>query len=208
MVFDTDITQVFETLSYTSIFVWFLIYNFLFFVPIPPEIILVTVGYIASLGYINIFIVAMLIIVTSWTSSLILYFLTLRGSKVVQKIVQKPIGQRIFLKLQKRFEQKTLTTLIIFAFIPSVRFFRPIIAGSLKIRWEKFLIYSLLSISIFSAIFLFLGYFFHQGIAEVFGKLTILEHAIFYPTLIALTLVVIRTIRKHLISSKQVVNRG
>jgi len=203
MLINTNITQVFGTLSYAGLFVWLVIYNLLFFAPLPPaEIILVTVGYIGSLGHIDPVIAGIIIIFTSGLSDNAFFLLTLKDNKLVQKIVQKFGGQKIFLRFKSRMEKNPLRTLIILAFIPTVRFFGPIISGSVKIKWKKFFVYDSLSNIIFSTTYISLGYFFHRTIRRFVGELTIWEHLLFYPIMIIIALIITYLIRKHFLLKK------
>lgn len=193
----------FESLSYTGLFLWLVVYNLLFFLPLPPpEIILVTVGYIASLGRIDPFIAGFLIVLTSGLSDNTFFFLTLKGNQLVQKIIQKFGGQKIFLRFKSRMEKNPLRTLIILAYIPSVRFFGPILSGSVKIKWKKFFVYDSLSNIIFSTTYISLGYFFHRTIRRFVGELTIWEHLFFYPIMIIIALIITYLIRKHFLLKK------
>lgn len=196
----------FESLSYMGLFLWLVVYNLLFFLPLPPpEIILVTVGYIASLGQIDPFIAGFLIILTAGLSDNTFFLLTLKGNKSVQKIIQKFGGQKIFLRFKSRMEKNPLRTLIILAYIPSVRFFGPILSGSVKIKWKKFFVYDSLSNIIFSTTYISLGYLFHRTIRRFVGELTIWEHLLFYPIMIIIALIITYLIRKHFLFKKDIV---
>ena len=199
-----SITQLFETLSYTGLFVWLIVSNLLFFVPLPPaEIILVTVGYVSSLGHMDPYIAGTLIVLTSWISDLACFILTLRGDKLVEKIIHRD-GQKIFSRFKSMMGKNPLRTLLILAFIPGVRFFGPIISGTIKIDWKKYFLYDLIATIIFSAIYISLGYYFHRTIRRFLGELTIWEHAIFYPLIIIITLIIIYWIRKHYLTKKHI----
>jgi membrane protein DedA with SNARE-associated domain len=203
MAFDTNLTHVFETLSYAGLFLWLVMYNLLFFVPLPPpEIILVTVGYISSLGHINPFIAGGMIVLTFWLSDIAFYLLTLRGNKLAQKIIQKFGGQKTYLRFKTRMEKNPFRILILLTFIPTVRSLAPIISGSLKLSWKKFFLYTLLANSILSAAYISLGFVFHKTIIKLTGELTILEHIIFYPVLILIVAMIIILVRKHFIERK------
>ena len=204
MLIDTNITHLLRNISYVGLFVWLVIYNLLFFVPLPPaEIILVTVGYIGSLGHIDPFIAGILIVLTSWLSDIAFFILTLRGNRLVQKITQK-FDQKIFTRFQGIMAKNPLRTLLILAFIPGVRFFSPIISGTLKINWKKYFLYDLTATTIFSAIYISLGYYFHRTIRRFLGELTIYEHAIFYPLIIIITIIIAYWIRKYFLTKKHI----
>jgi membrane protein DedA with SNARE-associated domain len=199
----TSTTQLFESLSYTGLFLWLIVYNLLFFVPLPPpEIILLTVGYIASLGHIDPFIAGFLIVLTSGLSDNAFFLLALKGNKLVQKIIQKSGGQKILLRFKSRMEKNPLRTLILLAYIPSVRFFGPIISGTLKLNWKKFFVYDSFSNIIFSTTYISLGFFFHRTIRRFVGELTIWEHLLFYPIMIIIALIVTYLIRKQFLLKK------
>jgi membrane-associated protein len=202
MTINTNITQVFETLSYTGLFFWLVIYNLLFFVPLPPEeIILLTVGYIASLGHINPFMAGILVALTSLISDNVIFLLTSSGNKLVKKIIHK-FGERIFLRYKIKMEKNLPKTLITLAFIPKVRFFGPIISGSLNIKWKKFLIYDSLANAIYCTTYISLGYLFHNAIARLVKELKVWEHVIFYIIMVIISLIVIFLIRRYFIGKK------
>ena len=127
MIINNNLAQIFESFSYASLFLWLVLYNVLFFVPLPPEeTIVLTVGYVASLGYLNPFLGGLLIATTALLTDSGLFFLTTKGDKFINKIINK-FGEKIFSSYKNKMGKNIPRTLITLAFIPRLRFFGPII---------------------------------------------------------------------------------
>jgi membrane-associated protein len=198
MIINTNLTQIFETFSYAGLFLWLILYNTLFFIPLPPEeAIVLTVGYVASLGYINPFLGGLLIATTALLTDSGLFFLTKKGDKFINKIIKK-FGEKIFSNYKNKMGKNISRTIITLAFIPRLRFFGPIILASLNTKWKKFLIYDFLANIIFCTTYILIGYLFHSTITKLINELETWKHLTAYIILVSITLVIVFFIKQKL----------
>lgn len=198
MIIETNISQLFETISYTGIFLWFVLYNFLFFLPLPPpELVFITIGYLASIGDANIFVMALIILITKILVDNTFFLISTKEGKAVQKITSM-FGKNTFKKYQEQMIKNISKTFIILVFIPKVRLLGPVVSGSIKIKWRQFFVNNLLANATFIASYLFLGFFFHQFITETLQILKTWVSIVMYPVILIIGLLLAELIRKYL----------
>lgn len=189
-------TPIAANLSYTGIFIWFLIFNN--FIPILEELALMSIGYLSAFGVFNPLLAIFISIVSLSIVDNVVYFLTLSGSKhfkFIEKMMQHNVVRKYQMKMQKNFNK----TFILLTFIPKIRFFAPACSGAAKIRWKKFLLLDLSAMSLFVSFYFFLGFFFYQQLTRGFSYLQGLRHLIFaviIDTLFILSIFAARWIKK------------
>lgn len=171
-----DIAYYISHYSYVGIFLWFFLIDQL--TPIPEELVLVTVGYIVHTGLINPFFAGIAALLGLMLVDNIYFLLAYKSNKWTQKLKKKQRG-KVMNKFQEKLRKNQISTLFLIAFIPKVRFFGPIIAGLSKISHKRFFIVNMCASSIYVALYLTLGIFFHNTIEHVIHKLELQQHAVF-----------------------------
>jgi membrane protein DedA with SNARE-associated domain len=150
-----------RSLGYVGIFLFFITIDQL--TPIPEEVTLLSIGYLAAAGTFNPFIagaVAMLACVLVDTGY---FFLARSGNKFFQKLYKKT--HRPFMdKYKNNLHEHLPRTLIVLCFIPRMRMFGPIFCGLLKIKYKKFIIYDIIGIASFTALYVAIGTIFGHTI--------------------------------------------
>ncbi len=84
-----------------------------------------------------------------------------------------------------------LKTIALLTFIPRMRMLAPILAGSLKLPFNKFLLFESISLSVFTAIYIGLGIIFHDSLSAVMKKMKDLQPFVFSGTLLFVAVVFI-----------------
>ncbi len=69
-------------------------------------------------------------------------------------------------------------------FVVGLRFFAPLLAGSLKIKWEKFFFYNLMALFVYVPLIIFLGYHFHNNLLAIISGVELVRHVIFAVVLV------------------------
>lgn len=170
------LTPILVNLSYTGIFIWFLIFNN--FIPIFEELALISIGYSSALGVVNPIIAIIISIIALGIVDTVVYFLTLKGSKYF-KFIEKAMRYGLILKYKMKMQQNFNKTFILLTFTPRMRFLAPALAGMLKKSWKKFLFLETLSLSLFVCVYFFCGFFFYKKITKIFSYLQNWRHLIF-----------------------------
>lgn len=85
------------------------------------------------------------------------------GSKVGRKLFQKKnarfFKQSYLTEAEKFYEKYGAKAIILARFVPVVRTFAPIVAGVSNMRYRTFLIFNIIGGALWSAVFIYLGYF-------------------------------------------------
>src|SRR3989338_3203231 len=107
-----------------------------YLVPIPEEIFLLLVGYIAGIGFYNIYLANLFAIIGILAGDNILFWLSrYGGSKIINRFKRRVDGHNVmkYKHMMKKHIGKTLFTL---KFLVGLRLLSPFLAGSMKIKWR------------------------------------------------------------------------
>jgi membrane-associated protein len=161
-----------EHFSYLAIFLFCLFAGYI--IPFPEEVLLLIVGYMASVGLIHLTPAIIVVIVAIILGDNILYRLTLKNNKHVTKLVHEVLSLKIFIKKRALMERHVGTAIFVSRFFPFLRFIGPVFAGYIKAKEKTFVFFNTLAILIYVPIVIFIGYFFHGSfdwLISEFGKL-------------------------------------
>lgn len=178
----------------------FLIYPFLFLIIfvetglvimpfLPGDSLLFASGALASKGLMNVFLVFLIASSAAIIGDTVNYWI---GNLVGEKISQSRfIKKEQLIRTQKFYEKHGGKAIILARFIPIVRTFAPFIAGIGKMKYLKFLSFNIIGGILWTALFIFGGFF--------FGNLPLIEQnfsiAIFVIIGISLVPILIEYIR-------------
>ena len=146
-----------EHFSYVGIFILSLFSGYI--IPVPEEVLLLAVGYIASIGQVSLIPVIIMIMVAFIISDYIVYRLSYHGSKYINKFVEEVLTIKIISKNRVWFEKNIGATILIFRSIPLMRFVGPVFSGYLKVKKKTFLIYNTIGTLLCGPVLVFIGYF-------------------------------------------------
>ncbi len=188
-----------ENFSYIGTFVLVSLTGYV--IPFPEELMLISVGYLSAIGFGNVYILTIVSIAGLLAGDSIIFFLSLRGANFIERIKRKLNSKRIaYYEAQAR--EHLGKYVFGLRFVPSLRFLSPIIAGSMKTSWKKFLWYDTLAVFIYAPILIFLGFHFQNELALITHRFLIIRHAIFITLLIGLgvwiTIVINRKFYEHI----------
>ncbi len=153
-------------LSYLGIFGLSFFANMV--VPVPEEIVMLALGYVAGTGTINFWITLGIVIIGALLSDIGMYLLSRNNNRWV-----KGFYNRVFAKMLP-VDQAFLeahNTKVVFAsrFLVQLRFIGPFIAGQSKMPWKKFIAYDLLALTIYVPSLMWAGHYFAHRIDSIFN---------------------------------------
>ena len=185
----------YHPMSYLGIFIWFLFLDQL--TPIPEEVTLLSIGYIAQHHLVNPYIAGLSAFCGLTIIDNLFYWLSFSGNKLIIRFKNK-IGEKMRQKYINGMENHAVRTLLILSFIPKIRFFSPIFAGLFKVKWSTFFIVNGVGTIIFIAVYIVAGMLFHSGLAYLLKELEMLRHFIFVIFMVVITIIVFfKFTRKH-----------
>jgi len=161
-----------------------------YLVPIPEEIFLLLVGYIAGIGVYNIYLANLFAIIGILTGDNILFWLSrYEGGKIISRFKRSVDRHKVmkYKRLMKKHIGKTLFTL---KFLVGLRILSPFLAGSMKVRWRIFQFYNLLAVLVYVPLITFLGFHFHNKLASVIAGVEFARHLVFLLSLALLGILV------------------
>ena len=190
-----------EHFSYVGIFVLVLLSGYV--IPIPEEIILLLTGYIAGLGFNNLYFSAIAAILGVIAGDNLLFWLSKYGSSKLVNKLKKNVRKNEIWRYKQLMKKHIGKTIFILRFIAGLRFLSPFLAASMKIKWKTFQVYNFIATLVYVPIFVFIGYHFRNKLAMVVTEIDIARHLIFFFfLLIASYLISIFINRRFLIKNK------
>ncbi|MDD4858572.1 MAG: VTT domain-containing protein, partial [Candidatus Krumholzibacteria bacterium] len=133
----SEIPGFMQHLSYMGIFLWLLLSQLIIVMPIPEEAVLLSIGYVSATGVWNPFIAAAIALATLLLADNAFYFLSKSGNRYVARLVKRSEGGA-FAKAESQMKRNMPRAVFTLTFIPRLRFFGPVLAGILKLRWLAF----------------------------------------------------------------------
>lgn len=181
-----------EHFSYWAIFAFALFSGY--FIPIPEEIILLIVGFLAWSNVIHIVPAVFVVIIAFIIGDNILFKLTLKNNKHVAKLIHEVLSLEIVAKRRAFLEKHIGATIFASRFMPFLRFVGPVFSGYVKADEKKFMIFNTLAIVIYAPFVIWVGYFFNEYFSEMVTEISKIKHILYILVLIVIGLLITRTI--------------
>ena len=150
-------------LSYVAVLILLLIGSI--GIPFPEELVLLAAGYVASLGYMNIYGAILVCLLGVVVGDLIGYLIGHHGGKLLKRLLAKDKFKRI----ETHFERHGSKTIFVSRFLAGIRVWFPIAAGAAKMPVKEFLAWDILAALIWTPIVVLLGYWFGAFLPRIIG---------------------------------------
>ena len=173
----------FHRFGYIGVYIYFVTVDQIS--PIPEEISLVLIGYLAAHGLINPFFAGIFSLLAFFTIDVIYFYLTITGNRLIKKFVSNADSPKMA-HYKEEIKNHTPKTLLILSFIPRVRLFSPVIAALAGLKFVTFMIYNGLGLLLFIAVYISIGVVFHKSINTLLPKLGVYQHVIFIAAVVVL----------------------
>ena len=167
--------------SYFGVFFLSIIVSYV--LPIPEAIFLLLVGYVAKITGMNILLVLTLSTLGIIVGDNILYQLSFFGNKFVEKFNRKMRKHKL-IQYEHLVTDNVAFSVYFLKFIAGVRFFGPVILGSLRASRKKFVIHNAIASFLHTTLLILLGYYLHKRIfttlagVEIFKNVLLLFSAV------------------------------
>lgn len=164
-----DLPALIETVGYAGIAAIAFAESGLFFgFFLPGDSLLFTAGFLASQGFLNIWLLAPIVTVSAILGDSVGYW---SGKKIGPMLFTKPdsfwFSRERIADAKKFFDKHGGMSLILARFVPFFRTFVPIIAGTAQMEYRKFLTYNVIGGIIWGTGVPFLGYFLGSLIPDI-----------------------------------------
>jgi membrane-associated protein len=192
----SEITSHIQNLSYVGIFLWFLLTQLIVIMPVAEEVVLLAIGYVSATGVWNPFISGPVAMFTLLLADNIFYFLARSGNRYVRRVTGRS-DSRLRQKAESGMKRNMPKTIFGLTFVPRLRFFGPIMAGALRVRWWVFLVVDAAALFIFVSIYVSIGFIFHNSIARLFKGVLALQAILVAAAVIVIAIVIVVVLRRR-----------
>jgi membrane-associated protein len=125
---------------------------------LPGDSLLFAAGVIASSGLINLLLVFLIAVLAAILGDTVNYWI---GHFIGKKISRSRfVKEEYLIRTQNFYDKHGGKTIIISRFIPIIRTFAPFVAGIGKMKYSKFLSFNVVGGILWTALFIFAGFFF------------------------------------------------
>jgi len=167
-----------------------------YIIPLPEAILLIFIGYSANVMGFN----AGYVIMVSFAGAIIgdnaLYRLSYFGNKYVQHFNQKMRANKL-IKYEHLVVDNIGKTIYFLRLITGVRFFGPVISGTLGVRWRKFLPINFGATLLHTTFFIMLGYTYHHRIFLMMTEVEIIKTTLLFSSVFIVGILVSVFLKKE-----------
>ncbi len=162
-------------LSYLGIFGVSLLANMV--IPVPEEVVLLALGYLAGIGVVNAFILIPIVILGLLISDNVIYYLSKKGNKLINGVYNKFFSRR--LESKREWLNLHIEKVIFFSrFLVQLRFLGPFLAGQEKVSWRKFLTYELAALVLYVPFLIWVGFYFRNRVEFIISGVNAIKNAV------------------------------
>ncbi|MEI8344161.1 MAG: VTT domain-containing protein [Candidatus Moraniibacteriota bacterium] len=163
--------------SYFGIFLFSIVASYIF--PIPEAIFLLLVGYVAKITGMNLIGVIALSTSGIIIGDNILYRLSFFGNKYVERFNRKMRKHKL-IQYEHLVTDNVAFSVYFLKFVAGVRFFGPVILGSLRASRKKFVIHNAIASLLHTVLLIILGYYFHKKIVTTIAGVEIFKNVLLF----------------------------
>ena len=156
--------------SYFGIFFFSIIVSYL--LPIPEAIFLLLVGFVAKVTGLNLTGVILLATAGIIVGDNALYQLSFLGNRYVEKFNRKMRKHKL-IKYEHLVTDHVAVSVYFLKFVAGVRFFGPVIMGSLRAPRKKFVMHNAIASAVHTVALILLGFFLHHKIVATLAGVEI-----------------------------------
>ena len=167
--------------SYVGIFLLSMLVSYV--VPLPEAIFLLLIGFLARKAGFDLEAAIIVSVVGTVIGDNLLYRLSFFGNKYVERFNRKMRANKL-IQYENLAIDNIGKTIFFLRFITGVRFFGPVISGTLRASWKKFFIYNAIATTLHSIIFILLGFYFHKKIIPLIAEVEIARNALLFSSVL------------------------
>lgn len=135
---------------------------------LPGDSLLFTAGYLASLGYFNVWLEVLIVIIAAILGNNAGYVFGRKTGPMIFKREKSRFFHKDNLLLAEEFYKKYGPKVLVLArFIPMIRVFVPVIAGVGKMKYRTFAIYNAVGATLWGALMPLLGYYLGRNVPNI-----------------------------------------
>ncbi len=173
--------------SYLGIFLFSIIVSFI--IPIPEVVLLILIGFLAKTAGLSLPVAILVSFLGTLLGDNILYRLSFFGNKHVERFNRKMRANKL-IRYENLVVDNIGRTIFFLRFITGVRFFGPVIAGTLGVGWRNFFFYNAIATFLHSTFFILLGFYTHRKIIVLVTQVEIVRNVLFFSSFFIVAILV------------------
>jgi membrane-associated protein len=197
MVSPEPVISFLQHFSYIGVFSSIVVSGYI--LPIPEEVVLLTIGYLTSGGMFSIYFVIIVSFLATLASDIFLYSLAKKDSKLTAGLKIK-MHKNSFVKSWMKKPNDIGRMVFMMRFFVGLRFLGPILAGAMNVSLKKFVFYDTLALLLYTPFFVLIGYLFHNSFLRMITRIESVRHLLFFVAIGALSFYLLRVVNKKLSS--------
>ena len=167
--------------SYLGIFFLSMVVSFI--IPLPEVVLLLLIGFLAKNAGNDLSIAILVSILGTIIGDNVLYRLSFFGNAYVERFNKKMRAHKL-MQYEHLVADNIGKTIFFLRFITGVRFFGPVISGSLGVNWKKFFLYNSSATILHSMLFILLGFLSHRKIIAIITEVEIVRNVLFFSSVL------------------------
>ncbi|HAR99511.1 MAG: Membrane-associated protein, SNARE-like protein [Candidatus Moranbacteria bacterium GW2011_GWC2_37_73] len=167
--------------SYFGIFLFSMLVSYI--VPIPEAVFLLLVGFLARKAGFDLEAAVFISIIGTIIGDNILYRLSFFGNKHIERFNRKMRANKL-IQYENLVIDNVGKTIFFLRFITGVRFFGPVISGTLRASWKKFFFYNAIATTLHAVFFILLGFYLHRRIIPLVAEVEIARNALLFSSVL------------------------
>ena len=133
-----------------------------YILPVPEEIVLITIGYLSATGMFNIYFAIIISFLATLASDIFLYSLAKKDSTLTKSLKARMHKNKLVKSCMKKPDQIGKAVFCMRFFV-GLRFLGPIMAGAMNVNLKKFILYDSIALFIYVPFFTLIGFYFHHS---------------------------------------------
>lgn len=175
---------VFESIRGGSYFGIFFVSVFVSFVlPLPEVVALLLIGFAARTGAVDLTTALAISIFGTIIGDNALYRLSFFGNKFVERFNRK-MRENKLIQYEHLVADNIGKSIFFLRLVTGVRFFGPVISGTLGVRWRKFFPYNATATILHSVLFVLIGFSFHRRIIPVIVEVEVVRNILLFSSVL------------------------
>lgn len=159
----TDFQVLLLQYSYLGIFLWFVFFDQI--TPIPEELVLITMGFLANQGHIHPILAGATALIGLVIIDNVYYGLGKSGKMLFK--LRKASMITLMERFKKRIQLHAWQTIFMMSYFPKLRFITPFLAAAAGIGWIRFATINATSSATYVTLYILLGIFFERQLKEI-----------------------------------------
>ncbi len=191
--------------SYIGVFSSIVVSGYI--LPVPEEIVLITIGYLSASGMFSLLGAILVSYLATLASDIFLYALAKKDSKFTKKLKSR-IQKNTIVKNWMSKPNQIGRAVFLMRFFVGLRFLGPILAGGMNVSLKKFIFFDSLALLLYVPFFVFIGFHFSHSFLSIITRVEAVRHMIFAVVITVLSVMLLQLATKNLwrigIGEKQV----